>query len=73
MEKDNLKKALLKGIVCGLGLAFLVPLIRMLIKGGSYTDHLLSAFGIASLICFPIAWVIYFMNDKKKPKDEEKK
>ena len=22
---------------------------------------------------FPIAWVIYFMNDKKKPKDEEKK
>ncbi len=65
MDKDILKKALLKGIPCGLAIALLVSLIRMLIRGGSYTDHLFSVFGIASLICFPIAWVIYFMNQNK--------
>jgi len=73
MNKEFLKKALLKGILYGLGLALIVPLIRMLIRGGSYQEHLLSPFGISSMICFPIAWVIYFYTEQKKPKDEEKK
>ncbi len=69
---DNLKKALLKGIPLGLAIALIIPLIRILIKGGTYTDHLFGTFGIASLICFPIAWVMYFINQGKS-KDEKKK
>lgn len=67
---ENLKKAIPKGIVCGLAIALLVALVRMLIRGGSYTDQLFSGFGIASLICFPIAWVMYFIN-KDKPKEKK--
>ena len=66
MDKDHLKKALLKGIPCGLAVALLVALIRMLIRGGNYTDQLFSVFGITSLICFPIAWVFYFFNQNKQ-------
>ena len=73
MDNNVLKKALLKGIPLGLALAFLMPLVRVLIKGGTYMEHLTSVFGIASLICFPLAWVIYFCSDRNKPKDGEKK
>jgi len=70
MDMNILKKALLKGIACGLAIALLVALVRMLIRGGSYTDQLFSVFGITSLICFPVAWVIYFYN-QNKPKEKE--
>ncbi len=71
MDKEILKKALLKGIPCGIAIALIVALIRVLIRGGSYFDHLFSVYGIACLICFPIAWVIYFFNQAKKPKNKE--
>ena len=71
MDKEILKKALPKGIPLGVAIALIIALVRMLIRGGNFTDHLFSVYGIASLICFPIAWVIYFFNQANKPKNKE--
>ena len=66
MDKEILKKALPKGILLGLGLAVVYVLIRMLLNGGNFLDHLFSVYGILLLICIPIAWVAYFYDKEKK-------
>ena len=71
MDSEILKKVLPKGILCGIAIALIVALVRMLIRGGGYTDHLFSVFGISSLICFPICWCIYFYNEAKKSKEKD--
>ncbi len=73
MDNEILKKSLLKGIPCGLASAVLVVLIRMWTRGGSFTDHLLSVFGILCLICFPISFAISFYTQANKKKEKEKK
>ena len=66
MDKEILKKSLLPGIATGLGVVLIVTLIRMLLRKVSFTDHILSPYGIASLICFPIVGVVSFYSDFKK-------
>ena len=74
MDKELLKKSLLPGIGCGLMIALGTILARMWIKGISFKDSLLSPFGIAALICFPIADVlaVYYDKQKKQGKEEKK-
>ena len=71
MNKELLKKALPKGIACGVGAALLVALVRSLIRGEGFFGHLFSVYGILCLICFPIAWVLYYYNEAKKPNDKK--
>ena len=66
MDKEILKKALPKGILLGLGLALVYVLIRLLLNGGNFFDHLFSLYGILLLICIPVAWVFYFYDKEKK-------
>ena len=74
MDINSLKKALLKGILCGLAIALLIPVIRMLIRGGGYLDHLFSMYGIISLISLPIAMAYYYYTvEQKKSKNKEEK
>ena len=73
MDKELLKKSLLPGIGCGLLIALGTILARMWINGISFKDSLLSPFGIAAIICFPIADVIAVYTDKKKKQEKEQK
>jgi hypothetical protein len=73
MDKELLKKSLLPGIGCGLMIALGAILVRMWVNGISYKDSLLSPFGIAALICFPIADVLAFYSDKKRKQGKEEK
>lgn len=66
MDKEILKKALPKGILCGLGLALVYVVVRLLLNGGTFFGHLFSLYGILLLICVPVAWVIYFYDKEKK-------
>ena len=68
MDKELLKKALPKGICLGIGVALLYVVIRLLINGGNFFDHLFSVYGILTLICVPIAWVYYYYDKEKKKK-----
>ena len=73
MHKELLKKSLLPGILTGLMIALGTILARMWINGISFKDSLLSPFGIAAIICFPIADVIAVYTDKKKKQEKEQK
>ena len=73
MDKELLKKSLLPGIAGGLIIALGTILARMWINGISFKDSLLSPFGIAAVICFPIADVIAFYSDKKRKKEKAEK
>lgn len=73
MDKELLKKSLLPGILTGLMIALGTILARMWINGTSFKDSLLSPFGIAALICFPIADVLAMYNDKKRKQGKEEK
>ncbi len=73
MDKDILKKAIIKGVPIGLLCALAVALVRMLIRGGGFTDHLFSVYGIASLICFPIAFAVSFYSNANNKKNKEQK
>ena len=73
MDKELLKKSLLPGIGSGLLIALGTILARMWINGISFKDSLLSPFGIAAIICFPIADVIAVYTDKKKKQEKEQK
>ena len=73
MDKELLKKSLLPGIACGLMIALGTILARMWIYGTSFKDSLLSPFGIAAIICFPIADVLAIYNDKKRKQGKEEK
>ena len=66
MNMDYLKKALIRGIPSGLVLALALVLVRMLVSGGTFGGHLSSLYGILLLICFPIAWVLFFYDREKK-------
>ena len=66
MDFNILKKALPKGILLGLGLALIYVVIRLLLNGGTFFGHLFSLYGILTLICIPIAWVIYYYDKEKK-------
>ena len=74
MDKELLKKSLLPGIVSGLVIAIITIVARMWINEKSFMDSLLSPYGIAALICFPIADVIAVYSDskRKKAKQEQK-
>ena len=73
MDKELLKKSLLPGILTGLMIALGTILARMWINGTSFKDSLLSPFGIAALICFPIADVLAMYRDKKRKQGKEEK
>ena len=73
MDKELLKKSLLPGIATGLMIALGTILARMWINGISFKDSLLSPFGIAAVICFPIADVIAYYSDKKKKQEKAEK
>ena len=74
MDKELLKKSLLPGIASGLMIALITILARMWINDISFKDSLLAPFGIAALICFPIADVLAVYSDyKRKAGKEEKK
>ena len=66
MDMNLLKKALPKGILLGIGIALLYVLFRLLLNGGTFFDHLLSTYGILTLICMPIALVAYFYDKEKR-------
>ena len=68
MDLNILKKALPKGILLGLGIALIYVLIRLLLNGGNFFDHLFSLYGFLTLICVPIAWVVYYYDKEKKKK-----
>ena len=70
MDMEILKKALPKGILLGIGLALCYVLIRLLLNGGTFFGHLFSLYGILTLICIPIAWVLYYY-DKEKKKEKK--
>ena len=71
MDKELLKKSLLPGIVSGLVIALITILARMLINEKSFVDSLLSPYGIAAIICFPIADVLAFYSDYKRKKEKK--
>ena len=76
MNKELLKKSLLPGIAGGLVIAIGTILARMWIRGISFKDSLVSPFGIAALICFPIADVLasyYDLKRKQEKKAQEQK
>lgn len=66
MDLNILKKALPKGILLGLGIALLYVVVRLLLNGGSFFGHLFSVYGILTLICVPVAWVVYYYDKEKK-------
>ena len=66
MNLNILKKALPKGILLGLGIALLYVVVRLLLNGGSFFGHLFSVYGILTLICVPVAWVVYYYDKEKK-------
>ena len=66
MDLNILKKALPKGILLGIGIALAYVLFRLLLRGGNFFDHLFSLYGILTLICVPIAWVVYYYDKEKK-------
>ena len=74
MDKELLKKSLLPGIAAGLVIALITIVARMWINNKSFVDSLLSPYGIAALICFPIADVLamYYDSKRKKAKQEQK-
>jgi hypothetical protein len=65
------KKPLLPGIAGGLVIAIGTILARMWIRGISFKDSLVSPFGIAALICFPIADVLAFYYDLKRKQEKK--
>ena len=73
MDKELLKKSLVPGILSGLMIAAGTILARMWINGISFKDSLLSPFGIAAVICFPIADVLAFYSDYKRKKEKAEK
>ena len=66
IDLNILKKALPKGILLGIGIALVYVLFRLLLRGGNFFDHLFSLYGILTLICVPIAWVVYYYDKEKK-------
>ena len=70
MDMNILKKALPKGILLGVCLALCYVLFRLLLNGGNFFDHLFSLYGILTLVCIPIAWVIYYYDKEKKAEEK---
>ena len=69
MDKDLLKKALPQGILIGVGAALTIAVVRLMLRGGSFFDHLFSVYGIMTLICVPIGWVVSrYEKEQKKEK-----
>ena len=66
MDKELLKKALPKGLLFGVIIALIYVVVRMLLNGGGFFEHLFSVYGILTLICVPIAWVAYCYEREKK-------
>ena len=66
MNKENLKKALVRGIPTGVVIALGVILIRTLLNGAGYLENLSSVYGILTLICITVAFVSYFYYAFKK-------
>ena len=66
MKKNQLKKALIKGIPVGIGMAALYILMRILLKGGAITDHLFSPYGILTMAAMPLGWIIIFFNREQE-------
>ena len=73
MDKELLKKALLPGIASGLVIALGTVLACMWINNNSFMDSLLSPYGIAAVICFPIVDVFAFYSDYKRIKEKTKR
>ena len=57
MNKNLLMKAVPAGLLLGIVSTLAVVGIRMLLRGGSFFDHLFSVYSILTLISVPIAWV----------------
>lgn len=68
MDMKLLKKALPKGVLLGIALAFVYSVIRLLMNGGTFFSHLFSVYGILTMVCIPIAWVINRYNKEKESK-----
>ena len=65
MNKQYLKKALVRGIPLGVILALAILLVRTLLTDTGFLQNLGSVYGILLLICIPVAWIFYFYNNYK--------
>lgn len=63
---DILKKALIKGLPIGLLSALIVICARTLITKTGFAENISSLYGILTLICFPLAFILYYYNEYKK-------
>lgn len=70
MDKNLLKKSLPVGLLLGIGSALAVAGLRLLLKGGTFFDHLFSLYGILTFVCVPAAWVAHAC-DRNKNKGSE--
>ena len=61
-----LKKSLIRGIPAGLVLALIVIAARVLISKTGFMETLSSLYGILTLICFPVFFVLVFYTGMKK-------
>ena len=57
MNMNLQKNALPKGILTGIGVTLLYAVLRLALRGGTFLDHLLSQYGILTLVCMSAAWV----------------
>ncbi len=73
MSLESLKNALIRGIPMGLVFVLAYAAIRMVLNGGSYFSHLISLYGILTMICVPAAWVLYYYDKEKKEKEKRDK
>ena len=63
---DILKKALIKGLPTGLLSALIVICARMLITKTGFSENVGSVYGILTIICFPLAFILYYYSEYKK-------
>ena len=61
-----LKKAVIKGLPIGLLSALIVICARMLITKTGFAENVSSVYGILTIICFPLAFILYYCNEYKK-------
>ena len=70
MDNKILAKVLPKGIIAGVGMALLCVTIRLLLKGGTFMDHLFSVYGLLTMVGIPIAWITsFYSKEQAKAKD----
>ena len=68
MDKEILKKALIKGIITGLICVCIIFAVEILIFRDTFKETVCSVSGILMIICIPLAEVLAFYQYYKKKK-----